>query len=823
MKTFYENTKHNSKSVKLILFFLISLSFSSLRTYATVRYVKQTATGLGNGISWANASNNIQAMIDVSSANDEVWVMAGTYKPNSYPAGSGGTSPRDYAFIMRDKVKVYGGFVGTETSISQRTRTIMLSNPSILSGDLGVIGDNSDNAYHIVISVEDDNTSLLDGFTITKGNANNDDQFKAILVEFRPIQPNSGGGLYNFYSSIEIRNCNFIDNKTTNAGGGVVNIGSSLKISNCVFSGNQSLYGGGMYSHLSPSINTINCLFSDNKAQLGGGLFCTSSTTTLTNNTFAKNEATSDGGGLYTVLSSLTTLKSCIVWGNKKSDGTVNNVIQGKDGVYSVNYSDIEGGYTGTANLNQDPQFINFNDADGIDNIFATADDGLAIKFGSPCINTGSPADAPNTDLTDFTRFASPDMGAYENRINLTSVVLSAFPSRIICAGQSMTFVGNATVEGNTRIYDFKVNGVSKQKGGSLFFSTNSLSNGDSVRVEKIWDNFVFVSNTIVVTIKPVPVPNASSNSPVCLGNTLNISASGGGTYLWTGPNNFSSNLQNPSFANATNTLSGTYTVKVTNDGCDAIGNVQVAVNNQTSRLYVKANSTGANNGSSWANAYTDLQSAFDYGCYDEIWVAAGLYKPSKDPYGNSNSTEPRNKTFYMQNTKKLYGGFAGNETSLAQRSKSVIRANPSILSGDIGEVGDKSDNAYHVIISVNDDNSTVLDGFTVTEGNANSRRGVEIEVESKTLRQNFGAGMVNHNSSPLIMNCIFINNVSVINAANEDSGLTGGGMSNLNSASPTLYNCSFINNSSDSGGGMSNQNSSLPTINDCFFSGNHA
>ena len=153
-----------------------------MRTYATIRYVKQTATGLGNGILWANASNIIQAMIDASSANDEVWVMSGTYKPNSYPAESGGTSPRDFTFIMKDKVKVYGGFVGTETALTQRTRSIMVTNPSILSGDVGVVGDNSDNAYHVVISVEDDNTTVLDGFTITKGNANNDDAFKAILV-----------------------------------------------------------------------------------------------------------------------------------------------------------------------------------------------------------------------------------------------------------------------------------------------------------------------------------------------------------------------------------------------------------------------------------------------------------------------------------------------------------------------------------------------------------------------------------------------------------------------------------------------------------------
>jgi Secretion system C-terminal sorting domain len=838
MKTFYENLNRKLKSINVILFFLILFSFSSLRTYATIRYVKQTATGLGNGISWANASNNLQAMIDASSPNDEVWVMAGTYKPNSYPAGSGGTTPRDYAFIMRDKVKVYGGFVGTETALSQRTRAVMMANQSILSGDLGVIGDNSDNAYHVVISVEDDNTSLLDGFTITKGNANNDDQFKAILVEFRPIQPNSGGGLYNFYSSIEIRNCNFIDNKTTNAGGGIVNIGSSLKISNCIFYGNQSLYGGGMYSHLSPSITAINCLFSDNKAQLGGGLFCTSSTTTLTNNTFAKNEATSDGGGLYTVLFSTTTLKSCIVWGNKKSDNTESNVIQGKDGVYTVNYSDIEGGYTGTANLNQDPQFINFSDPDGADNIFATADDGLAIKFGSPCVNTGSLSDAPDTDITGFTRFANPDMGAYENRINLSSVVLGAFPSRIICAGQSMTFVGNATVEGITRIYDFKVNGVSKQRSGSLFFSTNNLSNGDSVRVEKIFGDLVFVSNTIVVTIKPLPVTNINSNSPVCLGNLLNLNASGGTEYFWTGPNNYSSTLKNPSFENAISSLSGVYTVKITNDGCETKSTIQVAVYSYQSTLYVKANATGANNGTSWTNAFTDLQNAFDFPCsaYDEIKVAAGTYKPSKDPSGNFLPTNPRDKTFYLPNSKRIYGGFAGNETGYEQRDPIAY---PTILSGDIGVVGDNSDNAYHVLITAGSGSGTYLEGFTITKGNANSNQEYVIVVNGKSIHGNTGGGMVNYESSPGFSKCIFTENNSswegggVYNfkgariftecVFSKNNAFIGGGMNNTKS-SPDIIGCKFIDNYAISGGGgLLNYDSSSPRITHSIFSGNSA
>ncbi len=70
--------------------------------------------------------------------------------------------------------------------------------------------------------------------------------------------------------------------------------------------------------------------------------------------------------------------------------------------------------------------------------------------------------------------------------------------------------------------------------------------------------------NTTVV-INALPVPTISSNSPICAGATLNLSAGGGISYSWSGPNGFTSTLQNPSIVNATIAASGLYTVTVTN------------------------------------------------------------------------------------------------------------------------------------------------------------------------------------------------------------------------------------------------------------------
>jgi gliding motility-associated-like protein len=89
------------------------------------------------------------------------------------------------------------------------------------------------------------------------------------------------------------------------------------------------------------------------------------------------------------------------------------------------------------------------------------------------------------------------------------------------------------------------------------------------------------VTTTVVVNTTPA-TPSPSSNTPVCTGNTINLStaAVAGATYSWTGPSSFSSSLQNPSRANATTAMAGTYSVTVTANGCtSAVGTTNVVVN----------------------------------------------------------------------------------------------------------------------------------------------------------------------------------------------------------------------------------------------------
>jgi hypothetical protein len=90
--------------------------------------------------------------------------------------------------------------------------------------------------------------------------------------------------------------------------------------------------------------------------------------------------------------------------------------------------------------------------------------------------------------------------------------------------------------------------------------------------------------------------------------------------------------------------------------------------------IYVNAAATGANNGTSWANAYTSLQTAVGTGgAGDELWVAAATYKPTP--------TTDRTISFALKNGLGVYGGFNGTETMRSQRNPAV---NVTTLSGDI-------------------------------------------------------------------------------------------------------------------------------------------
>jgi hypothetical protein len=416
------------------LFFTLLCFFFLFSTHAaTVRYVK--TSGASDGSSWGNASSDLQAVINSSSSGDEIWVAAGTYKPTRRADATGTitTNDRNNAFVLKSGVKIYGGFAGTETLSSQRNWT---TNVTILSGDLGTVGNTSDNAYHVVVSSGSVGTAELNGFTVTGGRS---DAWNTITVNSNSIQSAFGGGIICFNSSPTFTNIKILSNYALSNGGGLYNTSSSPVLTGVVVDSNSAGQKGGGIYNTSSSPTITNGIISNNftveSYGNGGGICNESSSPSIINTLIYKNASGQDGGGIYcnggsTVITNATivyntmvqgyangggvsgnaTIKNSIIWGNK-ANGVTNNV----SGSQTFSYTLLEAGtLSGTSIIsNSSPLFTDFSS----DNYHLT-------RF-SPAVNKGS--NALNTSLTDLDGnvriFNSGsggviDLGAYEYQSN---------------------------------------------------------------------------------------------------------------------------------------------------------------------------------------------------------------------------------------------------------------------------------------------------------------------------------------------------------------------------------------------------------------------
>lgn len=325
-----------SRQFSLIIFTISLLCFSTLANAQSVVYVKPVATGTADGSSWANALGDLQEAIDQAGSSSQIWVAGGTYKPshlpNNYQSFSRPWTDRDFTFLIGIGTTIYGSFAGTESNLSERTPAVMSANPSILSGDIGTPGDITDNALHVVLIGRTTNSvdgGVLDGFTITGGNANVKEtiqsadlfiysdyggglmlkastrgafpKFANLIV--RDNHASAGGaGLFVMNSFLtSLVNCKIMGNSAGTVGGGMYATGSSTTFDRVDLTGNQANAGGGLYQsggYLYYS-SMKNCTVAGNTAaQNAGGIFSDGMSAELTNVLISGNKAGTYGGGM---------------------------------------------------------------------------------------------------------------------------------------------------------------------------------------------------------------------------------------------------------------------------------------------------------------------------------------------------------------------------------------------------------------------------------------------------------------------------------------------------------------------------------------------
>ena len=427
-------------------------------------YVDIDATGDDLGLVWTDAFTDLQDAIDLACTCDtlvtEIWVKEGVYFPTALLDAdrNGVFEERESTFLIPKNVKIYGGFAGVETSKEERNLIIY---QTILSGDLGITGDSTDNAYHIMFidgasGISIDSNTIIDGFHIQFGNADgpkfissegaglyldgkNGNQCSPIIrnCEFSFNTATSGGAIlcagFQGESSPQIESCFFFQNRATD-GGAILNSGqdfgtSSPQIENCSFVQNTALNNGGAIVNngseggdSSPQL--VNCSFFKNAAGKRGGamhsigLIGGRNDPDYLNCTFFKNQAGERGGAIYHDNQGSSLISNCILWNNEAPNRPEIDVLNESSSV-DVGNSILDDGLEDENiilplnvsdrgnNLDLDPMFMDTLIGD------------LRLRTGSPAINQGDNTVIPtdvDSDLQGSFRVVDNfvDIGAYE-------------------------------------------------------------------------------------------------------------------------------------------------------------------------------------------------------------------------------------------------------------------------------------------------------------------------------------------------------------------------------------------------------------------------
>lgn len=434
---------------KVIIIFL----FTYINSSAATIYVNASAVGSNNGTSWNNAYTNLQVALSNAIFGDQIWVATGTYKATL-------TTDRTISFSMKNGVNLYGGFSGVETAINQRNINL---NPTTLSGDIGAIGDNSDNTNTILKIISITSGMTIDGFRVISGRGsgcagialnNNTGIININNCFFYDNFGGTSGAIFLAYQgnyTVNVFNCDFISNTSVNGviftdasnhnlnvsdcrfrgsvSGGVTVLdflGANLTVDKCIVTNNTATQTGLFYIDANSSAKISNSIFVGNSYKESAILFYSSSSAIqiAENITVAHNKKTFTTNDFYTSIYSINGVAkvyNSIIFENTNSSNNL-QINFGNQSGNIVENSIVENGYTtGTNILITNPLFTNPNNL--ISAPFDCSNYDYSLQSNSQGINFGNNNFVTKAqDIIGNTRIqqTNVDLGAYENTGNLS-------------------------------------------------------------------------------------------------------------------------------------------------------------------------------------------------------------------------------------------------------------------------------------------------------------------------------------------------------------------------------------------------------------------
>jgi hypothetical protein len=680
-----------------------------------------------------------------------------------------------------DQIEVAAGTYYEAINFNGKAVRLYSSGPEVTTID-------ANGAYHVVqcVSGEDANT-ILEGFTITGGNASGTDSNSSgggmYNDQSSPTVTNcifsvntagsSGGGMYNYNnSSPTVTNCTFENNQaqevsTNYGGGGMCNSNSNPVVTYCTFSGNSAgRWGGGMYNDSSSPVVT-NCTFNGNTAYTGAGMFnqtsgpmlnmCTfsgnsaggsgggmfnytTSSPTVTNCAFSDNSADWNGGGMANVESSTPTVTNCTFSGNA-AQNTGGGIDNENNSSPTVTNCILWGDTPNEIYNNSSTPIVTYSDVEGgtseswfgagcidTDPLFVDAAGGnWRLSDWSPCVDAGNNNDVPGgvmTDLDGNPRFVD-DTGAADTGAGTAPIVdMGAFERQM----SSVKPIYNVT----RGLYYWQVQAA-----------IDDANDGDEIEA----------------------APGTYNEAINFSGKAIRLYSSGGRAVTTIDGTGASHVVQCTSGEGAGTILEG-FTIT----GGSANG-------------FWPANCGGGMLNSSSSPTVTNCTFSGNTATGD----GGGMY--------NFNSSPMVSNCTFSSNSAKCGGGMY-NGLSRATVNNCEFSGNTADGSGTY----DGGGGMY------NNQSSPTVAGCSFSENEAKG----DADYDG-------GGGMYNYQSSPTVIYCVFSDNES--NGGGNDDG---GGMYNYE-GSPAVRGCTFNGNKADFGGGMYNNQESSPTVTSCKFTGNSA